>query len=300
MPHYDICCIGHITKDKVVTPRHTVYMPGGPSFYFSHGIRPFLQDINYLLITSVEKEQMSVVQSLSQQGIEVAAKEVPHSVFFENIYDDNPDNREQQVLTKSTPFDFSQVAHVDATYFHLGALLADDFPMEMLQKLAQKGLVSVDAQGYLREVQNKKVCAIDWKDKKEALKHIHTLKVNEHEMEVLTNSTNVEQAAKQLHQWGVQEVLLTFGKWGSVIYDGKTFYSIPAYVPREVVDPTGCGDTYTIGYLYQRSQGASIQYAGEFAAAMATMKIQKSGPFEGSKEDVEQVMNTAPKTFLQQ
>ena len=29
----DICCIGHITKDKIITPRQTVYMAGGTSFY---------------------------------------------------------------------------------------------------------------------------------------------------------------------------------------------------------------------------------------------------------------------------
>ena len=34
----DICCIGHITLDKIVTPRKTTYMPGGTSYYFSHGI----------------------------------------------------------------------------------------------------------------------------------------------------------------------------------------------------------------------------------------------------------------------
>ena len=30
----DICCIGHVTKDKIVTPSSTVYMAGGTSFYF--------------------------------------------------------------------------------------------------------------------------------------------------------------------------------------------------------------------------------------------------------------------------
>jgi sugar/nucleoside kinase (ribokinase family) len=69
-----------------------------------------------------------------------------------------------------------------------------------------------------------------------------------------------------------------------LIFDGKDFYRIPAYKPGEVVDATGCGDTYTIGYLYQRVSGAGIEEAGRFAAAMSTLKIEKSGPFNGSKE----------------
>ena len=59
---------------------------------------------------------------------------------------------------------------------------------------------------------------------------------------------------------------------GSLIFDGKDFYRIPAYKPKEVVDATGCGDTYTIGYLYQRVSGAGIEEAGLFAAAMSTLK----------------------------
>ena len=31
----DICCIGHVTKDKIVTPNRTVYMAGGTSYYFA-------------------------------------------------------------------------------------------------------------------------------------------------------------------------------------------------------------------------------------------------------------------------
>ena len=63
------------------------------------------------------------------------------------------------------------------------------------------------------------------------------------------------------------------------------------------VDATGCGDTYTIGYLYQRVSGAGIEEAGRFAAAMSTLKIKKSGPFNGSKEDVIQCMTTAEQMF---
>ena len=40
----DICCIGHITKDKIVTPNRTVYMAGGTSFYFSYAINQLPKD----------------------------------------------------------------------------------------------------------------------------------------------------------------------------------------------------------------------------------------------------------------
>ena len=137
----------------------------------------------------------------------------------------------------------------------------------------------------------------DWSDKREALQYIHFLKVNEHEMEVLTGLADPHEAARRLHEWGVKEVLVTLGSMGSLIFDGTGFYRIPAYKPEKVVDATGCGDTYTIGYLYQRVSGASIEDAGRFAAAMSTLKIEKSGPFSGTKEDVIHCMETAKEMF---
>ena len=112
-------------------------------------------------------------------------------------------------------------------------------------------------------------------------------------MEVLTGYSDVISAAKQLYAWGVKEVLITLGSLGSVIYDGETFYKIPAYKPKEVVDATGCGDTYMTGYLYKRAKGAGIEEAGRFAAAMSSRIIEGLGWFEGNKEDVIYCLNTA-------
>lgn len=288
----DLCCIGHITLDKIVTPKSTVYMAGGTAFYFSHAIKYF-DDIDFRLVTALAKTEMGEVEKLRADGIDVAVMPSKYSVYFENIYGENSDNRTQRVLAKADPFTIDFLKDVEARIIHLGTLLADDFSLEAVKYLSGKGLVSADSQGYLREVRNKDVYAIDWEEKEEALKYIHFLKANEHEMEVLTGHNDVVGAAQQMYDWGVKEVLITLGSLGSVIYDGKTFHRIPAYLPHETVDATGCGDTYMTGYLYQRAKGASIDDAGRFAAAMSTLKIETSGPFCGSKADIIHCMQTA-------
>ena len=78
---------------------------------------------------------------------------------------------------------------------------------------------------------------MDWTEKTEALKYIDILKVNEHEMEVLTGHKEVKQAAFQLAEWGVKEVLITLGSLGSVIFAEGCFYRIPAYPPKKY---SGC------------------------------------------------------------
>lgn len=292
MQKHDLCCVGHITLDKIVTPKNTVHMPGGTSFYCSHALRHF-DDVDYVLVTALAESEMSVVDDLRSKGVDVHVMPSKHSVYFENIYGENQDNRTQRVLAKADPFTIDYLDTIEAKIFHLGALLADDFSIELVEKLSKKGLISVDSQGYLREVRDENVYAIDWANKEEALKYIHILKANEHEMEVLTGHTDIKKGAQQLYNWGVKEVLITLGSMGSVIYDGKDFYQIPAYKPKEVVDATGCGDTYMTGYLYQRAKGVSLADSARFAAAMATMKIEASGPFNGTKEEVLELMNTA-------
>lgn len=286
---YDICCIGHITLDKVVTPEQVVYMAGGTSFYFSNAISNM--DISYHLVTSLAEKEMDTVEELREKNIGITVLPSAHTVYFENIYPENRDHRIQKVSQKADAFGLDGMKHIHAAVYHLGPLLADDIPVALIKELAAKGKVSLDVQGYLREVRGEDVHPVDWAQKKEALPFIHILKANETEMEKLTGESDVREGAKTLARWGVKEVVITLGSKGSVIYADDVFYDIPAFKPTAVVDATGCGDTYMAGYLYQRSKGNAIQDAGEFAAAMATLNIQSFGPFKGNTDDVHRLLS---------
>ena len=260
-------------------------MPGGTSYYFSHGISHLNDWKNYKLVTSLAPGEYSSVDELTGKGLNVEIIPSKKTVYFENSYGINQNNRTQRVLAKADPFTVEKIQHIEAKIFHLGSLLSDDFSLDVIKYLSKKGILSVDAQGYLREVRGENVYPIDWCEKKEALKYVHILKVNEHEAKVLTGLDDYQAAARQLAEWGVKEVLLTLGSEGSIIYAENSFYYIPAYPPKEVVDATGCGDTYMLGYLYMRNKGVSYEEAGCFAAALSTVKLEKSGPFSGTEED---------------
>lgn len=281
----DICCIGHITLDKIVTPRLTVHSPGGTAFYFAHAMAS-LNAGNFMLVTSLAESEMKAVDDIRARGIDVKVLPSRSSVYFENRYGEDQNQRTQRVLAKADPFTADGVAGVDARYFHLGSLLADDFPLDMLKALYAKGVVSVDAQGYLREVRGENVYPVDWAGKLEAMQYIDILKVNEHEAAVLTGADDPRRGAEILAGWGVKEVVLTLGSMGSMILADGRVYEIPAFAPADVVDATGCGDTYMAGYLYMRNRGAGYEEAGRFAAAMCTIKLQASGPFGASVNDV--------------
>lgn len=284
----DICCIGHITHDRIITPKSTAELPGGVTYYFSHGISRLLNGcagLNYRLVASLAEADMQAVDDIRARGIKVDVVPSRETVFFENKYGENVNERTQRVLAKADPFTVEALQDVEAQYIVLGTLLADDFSLEVVKSLASRGTLVVDAQGYLREVRGDKVFPCNWSDKKEYLKYIDILKVNEHEVRDISGETNLLAGARRLLEWGVKEVLLTLGSLGSYVVTKDETIEIPAFAPREVVDATGCGDTYVMSYLYKRVHGCNIKEAATFAAAVSTIKLEHVGPFTGTEAE---------------
>ncbi len=282
---HDICCIGHLTHDRIITPRATTELPGGVAYYFSHGISHLLDEcsgLSYHLVASLADTDMHAIDDMRRSGIDVEVVPSRHTVFFENIYGDNVNDRTQRVLAKADPFTIEALKDVEAKYIVLGSLLADDFSLDVVKEMSTRGTLVVDAQGYLREVRGDKVYACDWEGKEEFLKYIDILKVNEHEVRVLSGEDDLLLGAQRLVEWGVKEVLLTLGSLGSYVVTADGAIAIPAYAPREVVDATGCGDTYVMSYLFKRVQGCGLKEAATFAAAVSTVKLEHSGPFTGT------------------
>lgn len=284
----DICCVGHITSDKVVTTNSTMYMPGGTAYYFSYPLKKL--DVSYVLVTALAEAEMRYVEDLRERGIEVKVQQSEHTVCFENVYDENTDYRTQHVSQQADAFSEETLLPVRAKIFHLGPLLAGDISVSLIRALSEKGRISLDVQGYLRTVRDGRVYTADWPEKVEALGYVDILKADETELRALTGCEDVRMGAKLVAGWGVKELVITNGSQGSTIYSAGTFYPIPAFRPKTLVDPTGCGDTYMAGYLYQRIKGADEQQAGHFAAALATLKMESAGPFDGSVEDVLQLL----------
>jgi sugar/nucleoside kinase (ribokinase family) len=282
---YDICTIGHITSDRIVTKDSVHYMPGGTAFYTSKALHNL--DVSCMLLTAVGEREMHVVESLRREGIMVKTSPSRETVFFENIYHHDQDYREQNVLAIADPITLESANGLESKIFHLGPLLLHDIPVSLIESLAGIGQVSLDIQGFLRSVVDRKVVFADWSEKGKALPYITYLKANEFEMEIICGTSDPYEGAKILAGWGVKEVIITLGSKGSIVYCDGCFTEIQAFKPKAVVDATGCGDTYMAGYLYKKIKGAPVSEAGAFGAAMATLKIESSGPFAATLSQAE-------------
>ena len=270
--------------DRVITPNGTVLMPGGTSFYFSSAMAPL--EVRYSLLTSLSNNDGPLLNALRDKSVKMTVYPSAQTLFFENRYGYNPNERTQRVLQVADPFTPQQLAAAEASIYHLGTLMAGDIPAAAIRLLATKGKLSLDVQGFLRKVSRQAVVPVDWKEKKDLLPLVYFLKANEEEMAVLTGQKEAEKGARQLLEWGAKEVIITLGSEGSLVCTADGAFRIPAFIPSVLKDATGCGDTYMAGYLYKRCKGAAIEEAGVFAAAMATLKLQTSGPFAGTEKEV--------------
>lgn len=286
---FQLCTIGHITLDKIKTFYTVKYMPGGTAYYFSKALKNF--DIKYLLVTAVAQSEQYILEQLREEGIEVIGLHSDNTVYFENIYGEDSNKREQNVLNMATAFSIESMPDISAKIYHLGPLLAEDFAPGFIQSLAAKAIVSLDVQGLLRYVKDKKVLYKDWKDKDRLLPFISILKTSEFELEILTGSRDMKEAVKHLSGYGITEIIITCGNDGSYIYTDGRFCKIPVFKPLHNNDTTGCGDTYMAGYLYKKSIGGSIEESGMYGSAMAALKVESFGPFQGNPVDIENIIN---------
>ena len=56
-----ICCIGHITHDRIITPQRTMEMAGGTALYFSWALHAIDPTFDFSLVTKVGDESMDEV-----------------------------------------------------------------------------------------------------------------------------------------------------------------------------------------------------------------------------------------------
>jgi len=92
--------------------------------------------------------------------------------------------------------------------------------------------------------------------------------------------TDERQMLRMLHRAGCQNVVMTVGEEGSWGYDGRSFYTIPAY-PSEVVSTVGAGDAFAAACVVGLHRGLQLNEAMRIGAANAASVVSQFGAKEG-------------------
>lgn len=288
---HDVCVIGHVTRDSLHRGGQILEdFPGGVPVYT--GVALARLGLETAVITKLARQDEDLLAPLKRAGVVLTRHDSRCTAAFENSYDDMDPNRRQQTVTAlAEPFVPKDLDRVVASMVHLGPLIQEDMSLGFLEAVGRRfDRVSLDVQGLVRRCEDGRVCRVDWPDKARGLAGVHIVKADLPEAQVLTGCANPEDAARAIAAWGPAEIIVTLGTAGAMIYGRGHLVSIPAIAAQAQVDPTGCGDSFMAGYLFQRLRSDDIEAAGRFGAALAAYKLGHRGPFAGREEDVRALM----------
>lgn len=96
-----------------------------------------------------------------------------------------------------------------------------------------------------------------------------------------TGADTAEQAAKKLfEQYRPKVVVITQGKKGGLMYDGKKLVHYPAF-PVDAVDTNGSGDVFHGAFAFALTKGYSYEHCCVLSSAVSALKCTQVGARKG-------------------
>jgi len=285
MKRYDSFIMGHISIDENIYQGEAVKEIGGAVFYSSCASYAIGRKIG--ILTKLSRRDRKYLETFNIPPEDITALDSKNTTSIRNIYHSaDRERRTCTALSIANPFIIDDIPdNINSQIYHFAGLISGEFNNEMIKSLHDKGKIALDVQGFLRTVtENKEMIFIDWKEKIEYLPYIDYLKTDAAEAEIMTGIKDRKKAAEILFEWGAKEIMITHNK-EVLIYNGKKHYTCPLK-PRNLSGRTGRGDTCFSAYLTERLD-KDIESALLFASALVSLKMERPGPFKGTRDDVE-------------
>lgn len=285
---YDVVFVGNYTKDTIVSAAGTRVVDGGGFNYGAHAAAAM--GLRVAAITRLAHEDWRVVDRLTALGVQVLARETPHSTCLSLVYpNENPDERAIYVASSAGAYTVDQVAGVDARTFVLNPSFRGEVGLDVLEALASKPVqTAIDVQGWVRVEREGKLAYEGWPEARLFLQHVTIVKADAVEAEWLTGEREIRRAARLMADLGPAEVVLTH-RDGLLVYAHGQFIETGFY-PTALVGRSGRGDTCLGSYAAKRLV-APPEEAAVWAAALTSLKMEKEGPFRGTSQDVERIIH---------
>ena len=285
--------IGHVTRDRIVYGGATREQPGGGAYYAGLTLARLGAEVQVITRLAAD-DRPALLRELHAAGTHLTVGLSPATTTFENTWLDAALTRRTQIVTAvAAPFTAADLPTADAALLHLAPLTASDMDTHFIECAAARGVVALDAQGMVRQVgpagRHGAVIVRPWEDAATALRWVSFLKVDVEEAAVLTGLADPPRAARQLaRRLGrpPREAIVSLAERGAVIASPRRTHHIAALPAAQRMDATGCGDTFFAAYLLRRRRGDDIPAAGRFAAACATLTLERFGAFAATEPDV--------------
>jgi pseudouridine kinase len=99
---------------------------------------------------------------------------------------------------------------------------------------------------------------------------------NRDQLQALTDIDDMDQACLELHERGLQNLVVHMGSEGALLSLARGMKKIPATCHAQVLDVTGAGDAAVAGLVYGLSKGYDIAKSAQFGQAAASLVLSST------------------------
>lgn len=146
-----------------------------------------------------------------------------------------------------------------------------ELQIDVLNQVSDPDLIACDTMNFWIERKKEKLL--------KTLSKIDILIINDGEARMLTGEASLIKAARAIHSYGPEILIIKRGEFGALMFNHGNIFSAPAYPLETVFDPTGAGDTFAggfLGYLANTKNYSepSIRQAIIFGSVMASFTVE--------------------------
>jgi sugar/nucleoside kinase (ribokinase family) len=268
-----VSVLGNLSRDVLpgLAPR-----PGGGPYHGGRALS-LIDHPSRLIVKCADRHRRALLGPLMALGVPVSWRAGADSASFEIV--EEGDRRRMAIISLGDPWTPAEVrgwvgeALGDSEWVHIAGLVQGEFPAETLAELGRGRSLSLDGQALVRRAQLGPL-ELDPGFDHELLRFVRVLKLAEEE----ANAIFGEPSSSAPEELGVEELILTRGSRGAVVYAGGERIEIPARPVVLDVDTTGAGDAFAAVYIVARSRGRSPRRAASRAAAFVGAMLAKRLP----------------------
>jgi sugar/nucleoside kinase (ribokinase family) len=289
---FDIVSVGHFSIDSIFLPsRQSAFIVlGGSVAYVSFAARRL--DARVSVISKVGADFPAAYKWwLQQEGIDLSGLATVQDALttrFELRYDNDLSNRSLCSKNRMPPIRVEDLPNpLKAKIIHL-APIAGEITYEVAEKLkSSTEILSLDPQGLVRDFDENGNVTLEQPTDRRILGLIDVFKSTPREIQTLTGLSDVDSAIEDVHNHGVNIVIVTLGAEGAVVSIEHTIHRVPAYKPEKLVDPTGAGDAFIGAFLAEYARGEDCAWCSHVGSAAASLVVEGIGPTSfGDKDEI--------------
>lgn len=270
-----ILVVGTVAFDSVKTPEGEASDAiGGSATYFS-AAASFYAPVDVIAVVGNDFP-LDALDFLRERQVDTSGLEIREGRTFRwageyaaNMNDRRTTDTQLNVLSGFRPVLADRHREHDHVFL---ANLDPDVQHEVLTQSGRPGIVACDTMDF-------------WIDgKREALlsmlNRVDVLIINDGEARQLVDDHNLVRAADRILDLGPRAVVVKRGEHGATLCTEDSWFALPSYPVRSVIDPTGAGDAFAggfMGYLARSGDDAgkdALKRAMVHGSVMASFNVE--------------------------